>query len=81
VKRWLVTGVGRMLGRDLVRVLEGRGAEVAALRRTDLDITGRAAVRAALWHWPPDVVNCAAWTAVEDAEAHEADALLVNGRG
>jgi dTDP-4-dehydrorhamnose reductase len=81
VKRWLVTGAGGMLGRDLVSVLEGRGAEVAALRRTDLDITDRAAVRAALWDWQPDVVvNCAAWTAVDDAEAHEADALLVNGQ-
>ncbi len=81
MKRWLVTGAGGMLGRDLVSVLEGRGAEVAALRRTDLDITDRAAVRAALWHWQPDVVvNCAAWTAVDDAEAHEADALRVNGQ-
>jgi dTDP-4-dehydrorhamnose reductase len=81
VNRWLVTGAGGMLGRDLVSVLEGRGAEVAALRRTDLDITDRAAVRAALWHWQPDVVvNCAAWTAVDDAETHEADALLVNGQ-
>jgi dTDP-4-dehydrorhamnose reductase len=81
VNRWLVTGAGGMLGRDLVSVLDGRGAEVAALRRTDLDITDRAAVRAALWHWQPDVVvNCAAWTAVDDAESHEADALLVNGQ-
>ena len=81
MNRWLVTGAGGMLGRDLVSVLEGRGAEVAALRRTDLDITDRAAVRAALWHWQPDVVvNCAAWTAVDDAETHEAEALLVNGQ-
>jgi dTDP-4-dehydrorhamnose reductase len=81
VNRWLVTGAGGMLGRDLVSVLERRGAEVAGLRRTDLDITDQAAVRAALRHWQPDVVvNCAAWTAVDGAETREADALLVNGQ-
>jgi dTDP-4-dehydrorhamnose reductase len=81
VNRWLVTGAGGMLGRDLVSLLETRGAEVAALRRTDLDITDLAAVRAALRHWQPDVVvNCAAWTAVDDAETREADALRVNGQ-
>jgi len=80
VNRWLVTGAGGMLGRDLVSVLEHRGADVAGLRRTDLDITDQAAVRAALRHWQPDVVvNCAAWTAVDGAETREADALLVNG--
>ena len=77
MNRWLVTGAGGMLGRDLVSVLERRGAEVAGLRRTDLDITDQAAVRAALRHWQPDVVvNCAAWTAVDSAETREADALL-----
>jgi len=81
VNRWLVTGAGGMLGRDLVSVLERRGAEVAGLRRTDLDITDQAAVRAALRRWQPDVVvNCAAWTAVDGAETREADALLVNGQ-
>ncbi len=81
MNRWLVTGAGGMLGRDLVSVLERRGAEVAGLRRTDLDITDQAAVRAALRHWQPDVVvNCAAWTAVDGAETREADALLVNGQ-
>ncbi len=81
VSRWLVTGAGGMLGRDLVSVLESRGAEVAALRRSDLDITDTAAVRAALRHWQPAVlVNCAAWTAVDDAEARETEALRVNGQ-
>ena len=81
MSRWLVTGAGGMLGRDLVSVLESRGAEVAALRRSDLDITDTAAVRAALRHWQPAVlVNCAAWTAVDDAEARETEALRVNGQ-
>ena len=48
--------------------------------RSDLDITDAAAVRAILRrHQPAVVVNCAAWTAVDDAETHEDAALQVNG--
>lgn len=80
MSRWLVTGAGGMLGRDLISLLERRGAEVAGLRRADLDITDAAAVDSALRHWQPAVVvNCAAWTAVDGAESHEAEALRVNG--
>jgi dTDP-4-dehydrorhamnose reductase len=80
MSRWLVTGAGGMLGRDLVTVLDGRDAAVTGLSRSDLDITDAGAVRAALARWQPDVVvNCAAWTAVDDAEAHEDAALRVNG--
>ena len=69
-----------MLGRDLVTVLERRGEAVTGLSRSDLDITDAGAVRDALARWQPSVVvNCAAWTAVDDAEASEEDALRVNG--
>ena len=79
MSEWLVAGAGGMLGRDLVTVLRKRGADVTSLARGELDVT---AVRGALRrHRPAVVVNCAAWTAVDDAEAHEDDALLVNGRG
>ena len=88
MNRWLVTGAGGMLGRDLVAVLRRQGENVTALGRdgcggqAGLDVTDEAAVRAAVMlHRPTVVVNCAAWTAVDDAEAHEADALLVNGHG
>lgn len=80
--RWLVTGAGGMLGRDLTSLLAARGEQVTGLARPDLDITDTAAVRAALEVAKADVVvNCAAWTAVDDAEAHEDAALAVNGRG
>jgi dTDP-4-dehydrorhamnose reductase len=80
--RWLVTGAGGMLGRDLVTLLRRRGEDVIGLARTDLDVTNEADVAAALRRYRPAVVvNCAAWTAVDDAEAREADALMVNGRG
>src|SRR5579872_5856264 len=82
MSRWLVAGAGGMLGRDLVAVLRHEGEDVIGLSRPDLDITDEAAVLAALRRGRPDVVvNCAAWTAVDDAEAHEDRALEVNGRG
>ncbi|HEX2819450.1 MAG TPA: dTDP-4-dehydrorhamnose reductase [Streptosporangiaceae bacterium] len=80
--RWLVTGAGGMLGRDLVAILGRRGEAVTALDRAGLDLTDAAAVAGALAAIAPDVVvNCAAWTAVDDAEAHEEEALAVNGGG
>ncbi|MFE4832043.1 dTDP-4-dehydrorhamnose reductase [Streptomyces sp. NPDC056672] len=79
---WLVTGGGGMLGQDLLARLAGAGERAVGLDRTALDITDPAAVRAALeTHAPAVVVNCAAWTAVDDAEAREAEALAVNGTG
>jgi dTDP-4-dehydrorhamnose reductase len=79
--RWLVTGAAGLLGRDLVTVLERRGAAVTGLTRRDLDITDGEAVRAALEHWRPAVVvNCAAWTAVDAAETAEGAAFRLNAR-
>jgi dTDP-4-dehydrorhamnose reductase len=81
MRRWLITGAGGMLGRDLTALLAAEGEQVATFTRAGLDITDAAAVRTALeQHRPHVVVNCAAWTAVDDAEAHEDAALEVNGR-
>ncbi|MFF4488040.1 dTDP-4-dehydrorhamnose reductase [Streptomyces sp. NPDC001544] len=80
--RWLVTGAGGMLGRDTVGELLRRGADVTGLDRAALDITDADAVRRAFEeHRPGIVVNCAAYTAVDDAETDEARALAVNGDG
>lgn len=73
--RWLVTGAAGMLGRDLQSVLTGR--PVTALARDALDLTDAAAVAAAVAGHDV-VVNCAAWTAVDDAETHEAEAFAIN---
>ncbi|GIJ74717.1 dTDP-4-dehydrorhamnose reductase [Virgisporangium ochraceum] len=72
--RWLVTGAGGMLGREVVALRP----DATALTRADLDITDRSAVvRAVAGH--EVVVNCAAWTQVDAAEAHEAEATKING--
>lgn len=79
---WLVTGAGGALGSDLVEVLRRAGAEVVGLTRDALDITDGTAVGAALEdHRPAVVVNAAAYTQVDDAEADEATATRVNGTG
>ncbi|MEU5986607.1 MULTISPECIES: dTDP-4-dehydrorhamnose reductase [unclassified Streptomyces] len=79
MSRWLITGAGGMLGRDLHEVLREGGAHaVTALTRKDLDITDLEAVRAAV-AGQDVVVNAAAWTDVDGAEAEEAAATRVNG--
>lgn len=76
--RVLITGANGMLGRDLQAALAGH--EVTALARADLDVTDAAAVAAAV-HGHEAVVNCAAYTKVDDAETHEDLAYAVNATG
>jgi dTDP-4-dehydrorhamnose reductase len=78
--RWLVTGAGGMLGLDVVAALADR--EVVACPRLDLDVTDVEAVETTIDQTQPDViVNCAAWTAVDEAEEHEDTAFSVNAVG
>ena len=81
--RWLVTGAAGMLGLDLQVTLALAGVdekEVTALTRSDLDITDPDAVRDAV-RGHDVVVNCAAYTAVDDAESREGEAFAVNALG
>ncbi|KUM90656.1 MULTISPECIES: dTDP-4-dehydrorhamnose reductase [Streptomyces] len=81
-RTWLVTGAGGMLGQDVLARLSQSGERYVALDRKALDLTDAEAVSAALEeHRPAVVVNCAAWTAVDDAETREDEALAINGDG
>jgi dTDP-4-dehydrorhamnose reductase len=76
--RWLIVGAGGMLGRDLAELLAAEDVPHVALTRAELDLTDPAAVKAAVSGY--DVVaNGAAWTDVDGAETHEAEASAVNG--
>ena len=78
--RWLVTGAGGMVGHDVCAALELRGETVLPLTKSDLDVTDAAAVRDAVQRAKPDIiVNCAAYTKVDDAEANEHLATAING--
>lgn len=70
----MVTGAGGQLGRAIARA-----RAVVALDRAALDVTDARAVAAALdAHQPDVVVNAAAWTGVDAAEAAPEAAWAVN---
>jgi dTDP-4-dehydrorhamnose reductase len=78
--RWLVTGAGGMVGHDVRAALETQAEDVVALSKSDLDITSVEAVRDAVRAARADViVNCAAYTKVDDAEQNEHLATAING--
>lgn len=78
--RWLITGAAGMVGTDLRHALESRDEQVIALDRSTLDITDQHAVRDAIAGARPTIiVNCAAYTKVDDAEVDENIANAING--
>ncbi len=80
--RVAVTGAGGLLGGTLVPLWRAAGAEVTGWTRSDVDVTDRAAVAAAVGALRPDaVVHLAAWTDVDGAERDPAGAMAVNRDG
>ena len=77
---WVVVGAAGLLGQDVVAAARAAGRTVTALTRGELDVTDAAACATAL-AGAGVVVNCAAFTRVDDAETHEAEAFAVNAVG
>ncbi len=76
----LITGAQGQLGRALAAYVPF-GWDYVGLGRAECDLTSEASIRAAIAAHRPDVVlNAAAHTAVDHAEAEEAEAMAVNGR-
>lgn len=78
----VVFGGTGQLGRELVRAAAARDVRLQAASRTEADIADAAAVAAVLKRWQPDlVVNAAAYTNVDGAESHFAEARRANELG
>ena len=75
----LVTGANGQLGKEFVTNFESDGFNFLGLSSKDLDITDHAEVASRLQFLRPDVViNCAAYTAVDQAEDEPDKAKSVN---
>lgn len=76
----LITGARGMLGQQLTSTLRAAGHEVTATDLPEVDITDPASCAAAVagHDW---VLNTAAYTAVDAAEAHEGLAFTINAVG
>jgi dTDP-4-dehydrorhamnose reductase len=77
--RYLITGAGGQLGREWVNQLTMADQDVYAYAYEDLDVADQDAVSRIVSHVQPSVIiNCAAYTAVDKAEAEQDSARLLN---
>ena len=78
----LVAGSGGLMGRALVEILAAKRLPVVGLDHAALDVTDPAACRRVVeTHRPRWVVNCAAYTQVDQAEDEEEKADQINVDG
>lgn len=78
----MITGATGMLGQDVLRVLQVQGHMCRGVSSADFDICDLSAVLAAVEDFQPEaIVHCAAYTAVDAAEADPAGCCNVNGTG
>lgn len=77
--RFIILGAGGQLGREWVQQLVMRDEQVYAYSHEDLDISDSDALERILDHVTPTVlVNCAAYTKVDQAESEPEQARLIN---
>ena len=79
--RVVLIGASGMLGRAWAELLVRENLEHRSLSRAELDLARPERVEAFDFSGSDVVINCAAWTDVDGAEEHEAEASVLNGHG
>lgn len=80
--RILITGANGMVARAAAEHCRSLGDEVTALSRAEMDISNIRSIHAALTDLHPDaIINCAAYTNVDGAEANPQAAYAANVLG
>jgi len=81
-KTILVIGSNGQLGTDMVRICKGAGYRTIGLDYPDVDITIEDATLTCIQkHHPDYIINCAAYTAVDNCETHPKEAFALNAEG
>jgi len=82
MSKLLIVGANGQLGTDMVKLSEKRGIECKGIDFPDIDITKTDCVRSIFDAVKPSIIiNCAAFTAVDDCETKKDIAFKVNGDG
>lgn len=80
--RVLITGAGGQLGQEAVRIFDAAGHTVRGCDRADLDVADQSRCEDVIGSWKPEaVIHCAAYTAVDAAEADADEAYRINAFG
>jgi dTDP-4-dehydrorhamnose reductase len=74
-------GATGMLGRGIAAALEMRGIEHDVVEKDRLDLCRDETFATGIGFGTKVVINCTGWTNVDLAEAHEAEATVINGSG
>jgi len=78
----LIIGCNGQLGNDMVSVCQAEGYTTKAIDYPDIDITDRTLTETIIKDVAPDtIINCAAYTAVDECESNTDIAYQVNAEG
>jgi len=82
MSRILIVGANGQLGTDMMKLAEKNGVTCKGIDYPDIDITKTGSVRSVVDAEKPSIIiNCAAFTAVDDCETKKEAAFKVNADG